>query len=102
MNIEKRVEIGILGKYYNNLLTERQKNIVCMYVDNNLSLAEISEELNITRQAVKDALDNAVQILISTEEKLSFVKRDKKLKQSIDKIEDATLKNEILAILEEE
>lgn len=102
MNIEKRVEIGILGKYYNNLLTERQKNIVCMYVDNNLSLAEISEELNITRQAVKDALDNAVQILISTEEKLGFVKRDKKLKQSIDKIEDATLKNEILAILEEE
>ena len=41
------------------MLTERQQLILEMYVDNNLSLAEVSVELGISRQAVKDALDNA-------------------------------------------
>ena len=63
MNIEERVQIAILSKYYGGMLTERQQDILKMYVDNNLSLAEVSEELGISRQAVKDALDNAMSTL---------------------------------------
>ena len=70
MNIEERVQIAILSKYYGKMLTERQQNIMKMYVDNNLSLSEVSEELNISRQAVKDSLDNAMATLKNMEEKL--------------------------------
>ena len=70
MNIEERVQIAILSKYYGKMLTERQQDILKMYVDNNLSLAEVSEELGISRQAVKDALDNSMLTLKQTEEKL--------------------------------
>ena len=63
MNIEERVQVAILSKYYGKMLTERQQDILKMYVDNNLSLAEVSEELGISRQAVKDALDNSMQTL---------------------------------------
>ena len=102
MNIEERVQIAILVKYYGKLLTERQQDILEMYVDNNLSLAEVSEELDISRQAVKSAVDTALQTLKETEEMLGFVKRDKNIKQAIeDKNIDLTTKLELIALLEE-
>ena len=83
MNIEERVQIAVLVKYYGKLLTERQQDIIDMYVDNNLSLAEVSEELNISRQAVKNAVDTALQTLKDTEKLLGFVKRDNKIKETV-------------------
>ena len=84
MNLEERVQVAVLIKYYGKLLTDRQQTILEMYVDNNLSLQEVSEELAISRQAVKDALDNAMQTLKTTEEKLCFVSRDENLKNKIE------------------
>lgn len=102
MNIEERVQIAILVKYYGKLLTERQQDILEMYVDNNLSLAEVSEELDISRQAVKSAVDTALQTLKDTEEMLGFVKRDNKIKEIIEnKNIDLTTKLELIALLEE-
>lgn len=102
MNLEERVEIAILSKYYGQLLTDRQQDILNMYVDNNLSLSEVSEELGISRQAVKDALDNAMQSLKQTEEKLGFISRDKTLKDIIENSKlDTTTKIQLIAKLEE-
>ena len=102
MNLEERVEIAILTKYYGKLLTDRQQDILNMYVDNNLSLSEVSEELGISRQAVKDALDNAMQTLKQTEEKLGFISRDKSLKDIIENSKlDTTTKIQLIAKLED-
>lgn len=105
MNIEERVRIAVLVKYYGKLLTQRQRDVVSMYVDNNLSLAEVSEELNISRQAVKDALDNALSSLEKYEADLNFVKRDDKLKRVVETSAansmDVMTKLEILSILED-
>lgn len=101
MNLEEQVEITILSKYYGKLLTDRQQNILNMYVDNNLSLAEISEELNISRQAVKDAVDNAIQTLKQTEERLQFISRDARIKEIINKSTDIKTKIELISFLEE-
>ena len=103
MDIEKRVEIAILVKYYGELLTERQKSIIEMYVDNNLSFAEVSEELNITRQAVKDSLDTAFDSLKSFEARLHFIERDKKIKESIEDLKNIDIldKQKIIALLED-
>ena len=102
MDINKRVEIAVLVKYYGSMLTEKQLHIIEMYVDNNLSLSEVSEELNITRQAVKDALDNAVSTLESIEDRLHFIERDDKIKNIINDETnvDRHIKSKILAILE--
>ena len=102
MNIEERVQIAILSKYYGKLLTDRQQSIIEMYVDNNLSLAEVSEELGISRQAVKDSLDNSMQILKQTEEKLKFIQRDDTIKQIIENSKlDATTKIQLIALMED-
>jgi len=103
MNIEERVQIAILSKYYGGMLTERQQDILNMYVDNNLSLAEVSEELGISRQAVKDALDNSMSTLKNIEEKLQFISRDDNIKKQIEENKkiDTTTKIELIALLED-
>ncbi len=106
MDIKRRVEIAVLVKYYGAILTEKQREIINMYVDNNLSLKEVSDELNITRQAVKDALDNAIETLENTENKLHFIARDDKIKKLLEnKLSnqiDMSTRLEILSILEGE
>ena len=103
MNLEERVQIAILSKYYGKMLTERQQDILKMYVDNNLSLAEVSVELGISRQAVKDALDNSMQTLKTMEEKLQFIARDDKIKQQIEDNQavDMMTKIQLIALLED-
>lgn len=106
MNIEERVKIAVLVKYYGKLLTQKQREVISMYVDNNLSFAEASEQIGISRQAVKDTLDTAVDLLEKYEIELGFVARDQKLKQIIenkplDCIDMAT-RFEILAMLEDD
>lgn len=103
MNIEERVQIAILSKYYGVMLTDRQQDILKMYVDNNLSLAEVSAELGISRQAVKDALDNAMLTLKNMEEKLQFIVRDDNIRKQIEENKkiDTTTKIELIALLED-
>ena len=104
MDIKRRVEIAVLAKYYGGILTEKQREIISMYVDNNLSFKEVSEELQITRQAVKDSLDNAIETLENTENKLHFIARDDKIKKLLEnKLSnqiDMSTRLEILSILE--
>ena len=103
MDLQERVQISILTKYYGALLTERQQDILKMYVDNNLSLSEVSEELGISRQAVKDALDNAITTLKNTEEKLQFISRDDNIKKQIEENKnlDMMTKIQLIALLED-
>ncbi len=103
MNIEERVQIAILSKYYGKLLTDRQQDILKMYVDNNLSLAEVSTELGISRQAVKDALDNSLITLKNAEEKLQFISRDDNIKHKIEENKnlDMMTKIQLIALLED-
>jgi len=54
--LDKNVEIGLLCDIYGEILTEKQANVLDLYYNENLSLAEIAEEVGITRQAVKDSI----------------------------------------------
>lgn len=54
--MDKNVKIGMLLDIYGELLTEKQRDILDLYYNNNLSLAEIAEEISITRQAVRDSI----------------------------------------------
>ena len=73
--VEKLVEIGILFDFYGKLLSEKQYLAVELYYIHDLSLAEIGDELNITRQGVFDTLKRSEQKLYQDEEKLGLVKK---------------------------
>lgn len=69
MNIKKNLEINLLLDFYHFLLTEKQKGILNKYYREDNSLAEIGESLNISRQAVLDAIKTGEGILINAESK---------------------------------
>ena len=77
MNIDKMVEIGLLFEQYKELLTDKQKEIVSLYYEENYSLGEISENLNVSRQGVYDTLKRSEKILKDYEAKLGLVKKSK-------------------------
>lgn len=52
----KDLGFSILLDYYGMVLTEKQRNILTEYYNDDLSLAEIAENYGITRQGVRDAI----------------------------------------------
>ena len=73
MNIEKMVEIGLLFEQYKELLTEKQREMVSLYYEEDYSLGEISENLGVSRQGVYDTLKRSEKILREYENKLHLV-----------------------------
>ncbi len=86
MDLTERLNLGKLFDSYGVLLSDQQRLIFDMYINNNLSLGEVAEELNISRQAVKYALDNAVNSLQTYENKLHFVTKLQDLKSRLESI----------------
>ena len=70
------LEMTLLFDYYGDLLTERQKLCFDMRHNQDLTLGEIAEELNISRQGVHDNLSRAEALLRNMEEKTGIVRRD--------------------------
>lgn len=77
MNLEKLVEIGLLFEQYKMLLTDKQREIVSLYYNEDYSLGEISENLNVSRQGIYDTLKRSEKILKDYEAKLGLVKKSK-------------------------
>ena len=65
--------MALLSDFYGDLLTERQQEVIRFYYEQDLSLGEIAEHLNITRQAVHDILKRAERALEHYEEKLRLL-----------------------------
>jgi len=69
------VKVCMLLDFYGQLLTDRTREILELRFQEDMSLAEISEERGISRQAVHDAIHRGVTSLAEYEEKLKLVER---------------------------
>ena len=84
--MEKNVQISMLNEFYGKLLTQKQYEIIDDYYNNDLSLSEIAENNQITRQAVRDILKKGEKKLFEYEEKLQFMKRTLNQEKRIEKV----------------
>lgn len=84
--MEKNVKVSMLCEIYGKLLTEKQLSILDDYYNKDLSLSEIAENVNITRQAVRDIIMKGENKLFEFEEKLGFMKRMLKQEEQISNI----------------
>ena len=82
----KFVELSILYDFYGSLLTNKQQKLFELYYYEDLSLGEISSQLNISRQAVYDNLKRAEKLLNQYEDKLNLVKKYNQHQYTIEKI----------------
>lgn len=84
--MEQKVIISILLDIYGKMLTDKQFKLLDDYYNNDLSLSEIGENDNITRQAVRDNLKKGENKLFEYEEKLGFMKKELMQEELIDNI----------------
>ncbi len=98
--MEKNLKISILYDFYKLLLTNRQADVIDLYYNKDLSLAEIGEHLNITRQAVRDSIKRGEKILLDLEDKLMLVDKFMFIQSKVsfinkitDKINDINARN---------
>ena len=105
MDIATKVELSSLYEIYGNSLTTKQQQIINFCVLQDLSLGEVSDLLNISRQAVKYTLDNATESMLKLENKLKILSKFQNLKQKLTNLynltKDSEIKQQISKILEE-
>ncbi len=73
--MEKRVDAGLLLSLYGPMLTDRQRELYRMRVEDDLSLSEIAAASGVTRQGAHDAIRRAEAQLESLEAKLGLKAR---------------------------
>ena len=94
----KNMEMALLFDFYGDMLTEKQRDMVGLYYDDDLSLSEIAENEGITRQGVRDSIKRAETQLLEMEERLGLAKRFREMQEGVAAIQDAA--DDIYAINE--
>ena len=85
----KNLEISFLLDFYGDMLTDKQRDVVELYYNDDLSLAEIAENEGITRQGVRDSIKRAESQLLEMEERLGLARRFREMREGLDSIRDA-------------
>ena len=85
----KNLEISNLLDFYGDVLTEKQRDVLEQYYNDDLSLAEIAENFGITRQGVRDVIVRAEGILSDLEDKTGLIKRFHAMQKQLQEIEQA-------------
>ncbi len=83
------LKMTLLYDYYGEMLTQRQKLCFDLYHNQDFSLSEIAQELQVSRQGVHDNLTRAEALLMQMEEKTGCVRRDLALRKTLRVIADA-------------
>ena len=85
--MEKNLNVSILLDFYGAMLTEKQREAVEYYYNDDLSLSEIADNQGISRQGVRDAIKRAEALLFEMEECLGFARRFRILQEGLEQIE---------------
>lgn len=72
---EKNLNVSFLLDFYGDVLTPRKRDALDFYYNNDMSLSEIAEEMQISRQGVRDIIKKAEEELFFYEEKLGLAKK---------------------------
>jgi predicted DNA-binding protein YlxM (UPF0122 family) len=88
MDMKEVVRIGLLMALYENLLTERQRDIMHQYINEDFSLNEISELTGVTRQAAHDTVKKSIHRLERFEKALGLIKHNDELRQKLKNIKE--------------
>ena len=94
--MEEKVRISILLELYGKLLTEKQYEFMDYYYNQDLSLSEIGNNNDITRQAVRTILLKSKKKLEEYESKLKFMQKEEKIKKYIEELEETNVDKKIL------
>lgn len=102
----KNLDFVYLLDFYGGILNERQRQVMSLYYDDDLSLAEIAEIANISRQGAHDFIKRGEVKLLEADKALGLVSRFEGIKETVDLLEasveksDCTDKQQILSLIQ--
>lgn len=89
--LDELVYLSMLYDFYGDLFNNHKKRVFEDYILNDLSLSEIADELNISRQGVHDIVKRCTQELKDYEDRLSLVKKFTSIKHKLGNIKEICL-----------
>ena len=100
MDIRDRVKIASLLSEYGALLTDKQRDMLSMYVEMDMSLLEVAEEYGVTRQAVLDAVRHGADSLQRYEDAVGKVALKREIRAALNEASagDDALREKLRAV----
>lgn len=102
MNKLENAHYSELNEFYGGLLTEKQRLMLVEYYDDDLSLGEIAQKYDVSRQAVRDSVQRAQAALIEFEDKVGLKSMFGKIRQIRKRVAELQIKDENLKTMLEE
>lgn len=99
MELDRTVRLGMLLDIYGNILTIKKKEMLSMYVNDNMSYQEIADTLGISKPAVLDSIKVAERKLEGLESKLQVLAFRQKLSNLVDN--SSNLRQDLISLLKE-
>lgn len=99
IDLEKSIYINELFDLYGSLLTKKQQEIIELYYCDDLSLSEISEQLDVSRNAIYDCLKKGIKQLENYEKELKLHKKEQELEEYFKKVKKEN--KEQISLIEE-
>ncbi len=87
MQTEKHFTFSLLLDVYGPLLTEKQRETLDLYVNEDLSLSEIAENTGVSRQAAQDAIKKAQQRLREWEKALGYLEKRLRIEKILQRMQ---------------
>ncbi len=83
-DLARKVDLAFLADFYGGLLTEHQRRVLELHCEEDFSLAEIAQEVGISRQAAHESLSRAAAKLNAMEEALGVASRFRRMEAGLD------------------
>ena len=78
-DLNRKVDLAFLSAFDGGMLTQKQRRVLFLHCEEDLSLGEIAEEVGISRQDVHETLNRAADKLAELETKLKVAERFRKI-----------------------
>ncbi|WP_459499824.1 putative DNA-binding protein [Bacillus sp. C1] len=92
--LEKTTRMNYLFDFYQSLLTQKQRSYMSLYYLDDLSLGEIAEEFDVSRQAVYDNIKRTEAMLEEYEEKLVLLQKFQERQRLVAKLKQLIIEEE--------
>lgn len=89
--MSKDFSIALLCDYYGELLTEKQRQAIELYYNDDLSLAEMADQLSISRQGAHDNIQRGIEKLQEYEQALHMAHKAMLLKDKLTLLKETVM-----------
>ena len=83
-DLRKKVDLAFLSAFYGGLLTEKQRRVLSLHCEEDLSLGEIAADVGISRQAVHETIARAAARLNEMESSLGAARKFRRMEDGLE------------------